>query len=411
MEQHYIVSIKMPALWTRLFFVYVSIATFLGGVLSLRTMNSYVVSEWLLNYQGGFVRRGLAGQLLLTLAHTLHVPVVRLAPIIPLSCYAVIIFSIYKLVRDLQPRFWLAACLVSPAFISFQIFHLNAGYRKELVFLAILTALASHLHRFSRRPILLCGALCVALPAAVLSSEIAVFYMPYVVAILMLSYKNVKSVVIICLLPLLFATLAAAVSARHPGDAKAAYQICESLGYPVTSNTPSVCTDGAAGFLMKTAADAHAHTLSDMSTYHYWRVFPLFGLFALVPLVGLSLTSAVHRTSLFTVWAAGLVSLLCSFVLFAYAVDWGRWISIHIMCLTVLLIVASKVSFPDYALFNSPVVTLKPSPSKVILLAVYGLCWALPCNLDGSPIRLGYMGRVVQVIHAHHEHLALTAGN
>jgi hypothetical protein len=55
-------ALRASRTWINIFFIYVAIVTFANGLIVERVSRNWILSNWLLNYQGGFVRRGLPGE-------------------------------------------------------------------------------------------------------------------------------------------------------------------------------------------------------------------------------------------------------------------------------------------------------------------------------------------------------------
>jgi hypothetical protein len=100
--------------------------------------DSFAVSEWLINYAGGFVRRGLGGATILWLASALNEsPRVVLFAIL-LVCYAIIFASVAAMMLRLRDANYLELLLaISPFATLFPLLHKVAGQRKEVLILAL----------------------------------------------------------------------------------------------------------------------------------------------------------------------------------------------------------------------------------------------------------------------------------
>jgi hypothetical protein len=100
--------------------------------------DSFTVSEWLINYAGGFVRRGLGGATILWLATlTNESPRVVLFAIL-VACYAVIFASVAIMVLRLRQATYLELLLaISPFAALFPVLHKVAAQRKEVLLLAL----------------------------------------------------------------------------------------------------------------------------------------------------------------------------------------------------------------------------------------------------------------------------------
>ena len=107
---------------------------------------SFLTGDWLINYAGGFVRRGLFGEIALRVGDLLHVSPVWIAFFVPAAAMlwlvAVVVRWFYQTDRD--PG-WLLL-LLSPTFLMFWVLTGKGILRKEVLAFAALALLigASH---------------------------------------------------------------------------------------------------------------------------------------------------------------------------------------------------------------------------------------------------------------------------
>ncbi len=124
----------------------------LGVLLVLTAINGYrsvVVDQhgfhlfdWLISYDGGFVRRGLTGEVLLGLDRFTFLDAPLTVFAVQLVAYALLLHGAYLLAVRSVPTAALVLMLVSPAVFTFQLFDVAGGYRKEVLALALV---AQHL--------------------------------------------------------------------------------------------------------------------------------------------------------------------------------------------------------------------------------------------------------------------------
>lgn len=95
--------------------------------------SSWVTGDWLINYENGFVRRGLFGNFLLYLDDYLGVNAIDFLVFFRISVY-VFIFLFFVLISFIKKINILDFCaFISPWSISFHIYWFSAGGRKEIV--------------------------------------------------------------------------------------------------------------------------------------------------------------------------------------------------------------------------------------------------------------------------------------
>lgn len=101
-------------------------------VLKHLSYQSWEISDWLINYEGGFVRRGLMGQLLWFMEQ-LHLFDVRVA--IAVICALSSVIVLYTLVRVFKEEGWAVLILPTGLFLGFTFFNLWA--RRDMLSLAM----------------------------------------------------------------------------------------------------------------------------------------------------------------------------------------------------------------------------------------------------------------------------------
>ena len=85
------------------------------GLHATGTMTQWILGDWLINYQGGFVRRGLMGQIIFFLSRWLHLSPLLIAVAVALFAYMLLYWSIWKLTANSSWRLWVIAAFISPA--------------------------------------------------------------------------------------------------------------------------------------------------------------------------------------------------------------------------------------------------------------------------------------------------------
>lgn len=356
----------------------------------VRTNRDWTLADWLINYQGGFIRRGLWGELFWHLGRWTHLPVALQAGLLWVVLSGVILLCFRSLLLASAAQLWVLAVLVSPATFAFSVLDYISGFRKELVLLALFAcfAVSAQRHWLSRRSevILLSILLCM----ATLGHESSVFFLPYFFAVLVAAGRTRKEALGTCAFPALFAFAAAAVSARHPGNQQAAERICSSLGYSLDKEpVGQVCSWGAIDYLRYSGAGAFRATLDRVHTNHYLALYGLWTLLALAPLAAGSLVlwRTEVRAQLKTCLTAFAVAWVICLPLFLLGLDWGRWVHIHICCMAGVLLMLSARTEALRAAATRPALR---SPvyrriAAAALLAVYAMCWSLPGSyLAGS---------------------------
>jgi len=98
----------------------------------LSTVNN-AMSEWVINYGGGFVRRGLIGELIFQISSISNLNLRDFFIIFQILSYFFYYALIYWLLKDLKKNFLISLAIFSPVFYSFGLYELEALGRKEIL--------------------------------------------------------------------------------------------------------------------------------------------------------------------------------------------------------------------------------------------------------------------------------------
>lgn len=326
------------------------------------------------------------------MAHLLHLSPSGVVVLLQILCYAVLFLVVFLLARrQSEWSVWMWALILSPATLGFHIIDHPGGYRKEILFFAGLALLLWMLRCGARDSVLILF-LTLWVPFTTLAHESTFFYCGYYAAALLLHVRSWKRTLKIFLLPFLLGTIALVAVSLHPGTPQMAAAVCNSL----KAEEPISCI-GAIQDLGKTRADAHADLLQALRQYNYWLVYGITGSLALLPIVVMVVQAVRSRKFRFdaqVIVVVAAITLLVSLPLYYYAMDWGRWIYMHIMSLFLLLLFVDWEHDGLELPFKN--MLLEPGfrrATAVVLLLLYSTVWTLP-HLPRYREYFGYCARV-----------------
>lgn len=331
--------------------------------------------DWLINYQGGFVRRGALGELLLKLSDLATLDLLWLLFTLQVAVYGLVIyFTCQMYVAVDRSREWVAV-LLSPAFLMFAFYDYLGGFRKEIIAFAAFAILA-YGYATLRLNKLALGAVLGLFTLGSLSHELVALTCPFFLYLTYLSRKKGLISLPVARVSycwyLGFSVLSLWFGLRFYGDVSVAKMICQSL----------VLRDIGANICLGSI---------DSLSIHYnegvWAKIPHF-LWVYLPVFALSLTPILVSDWLkkdpLSKWIVllGFVALL---PLFAVAYDWGRWIHIYLFFVTLLLLAQSC-----HVQIVMPVL-----PRSV--LTFYLTLWMIPTLYASGNTTNGLLWRVVGV--------------
>jgi len=276
---------------------------------------TYRVGDWVINYAGGFVRRGLFGQLL-TAAPTGEAALWALFWF-QVACYAAVLAFLLGFLHRSGWAWPAVALACGPAALPFIGWDTGGGWRKEIIGFAAIVLLAWARTAATRLQVVLTVVAVLLFGLAMFSWEASVFAVPVMLHLLRRDARwfELRGWPSASILGLALVGGVASVLAR--GSQRVAWAVCGS----VTSQgmNPKLC-GGAIDRLAETPAEAIEQVVLRFPLYWgYVLLLPL----ALLPV----LTTPWLRRN----WPVFAATAALVAPLFALGEDWGRWVHLLAM--------------------------------------------------------------------------------
>ena len=364
-----------------IYFALLAAAVAVYLVHDLRQPNGWSLAEWLINYRGGFVRRGLVGEGLWRIAAMTHLSVFALAAALEWLAYAMTLWGVWRLSRGVRWSWAWVALLLSPATLVLPVLDPPDAVKKEFLLFAGMAWMIGALLRGRWRGWEIALALTVFTQVMVLTQEASLVTLPYVFTAVLIAEADTRLALRRIAVPVVLLLPSAWMVAAHAGSAETAQAVCVSLGGTWPGEAGSLCS-GAIAWLAKTPRDAANEVASRALAHHYFALYVPCLLLAMLPIV-LVLRKVRGREVRWVLAASGLAWVL-SFALFRVGVDWGRWIEMHCVCMMLLLMMIDRDG-REHA--------LAWSARKALAVALYVTCWTMPA-VKSFGNRLGYPGLV-----------------
>jgi len=367
------------------------------AVESVKIRNPYFIGDWLINYQGGFIRRGLPGEIIFWAAKAIHVQPAWFVFAVTVCFYLLFQIFVFRMTRTLHWTYALIALMVSPATLAFEYLNPAVGLRKEVLLFLTLSWIVSSTRIRHMNLGALSAVLTVASVVMVLSHESLLFYFPYIVAGLIVRFNDFRKALQAAVVPAIGTGLAAIEVVLHPGNHRIAAQVCSSIGgqlepFGVFDGKP--CS-GAIVWLEETLPQAHALTWQYVRSFHFYRAYSVLAVLAFVPVLLLLrriYARSSERLAFHAVVGSALASMLATVVLFYGAMDWGRWIHIHAVCLMLLLMSLFRdQEVRDKEEHTTPSIA-RPIGRRMMVAAMifaYATLWTLPVTRTADTPILG----------------------
>ena len=297
---------------------------FMSKVYQLNVNNS--MSEWLINYQGGFGRRGLLGELFTQLSLIFDYPIRKLILYFLYVIFISYYLLIYLFFRNIKTNYIIIISLLSPLFILSPLAELEALGRKDILiplFFLFYCNLYNRLNLFGLSLILL-----LFYTILLLTHEVSIFYLPFFY--LLLTFKieklTIYKIITIIFVSLIFFFIIYILSnsAHSPEAIKI---MCERMKNILNDK----CGMGA--YVLNRSLKHNIAELGGLNYIHLIRNFSIFilGYSALIILIqNLKLNKSKNNilNKFFNLKLLIFLTFLPTLIPFTIAVDWGRWFNL-----------------------------------------------------------------------------------
>ncbi len=319
------------------FIVFLSTFSLLKVFNNAVNLDTYEYGEWLINYQSGFIRRGLSGEIIFQLSKIFNSNL-QLAYFVILSIICLMFYRLnYILLKNIKFNFFTILVLFSPLLYFFFIIINGVGIRKEiLLFLFYLWYLISISSKnFNKNSL---WKFIFIFPILLFIHEGIFFYLPYILIPIFLVKKKVeyKNFIPHFFVLIFISTISMIILFFFRGSEKSVYEICQSL----INYTPIGCLERGPIFALKDNLLRDPSNNSMLffyfkASYMSWTGYLTYIIYSFIPLI-LLFKFAKIKNKIFYILIYFLI-IVFSFPLFHVAEDWSRWFSIHIH-LTVFLL-------------------------------------------------------------------------
>jgi hypothetical protein len=313
------------------FFLFYLLFLFIFGLIFLydkhNAGNNWTMSEWLINYQGGFTRRGLLGDIAFNLAIFFNLKIRFVIFLLQATSYLIFLIVIYNFLKDIKINFLSKLAIYTPIFLLFPLAEIESLVRKEtLIFILFIFFLNLASKKFERK---YCNFyIFFIFPISFLIWEPIIFLFPIIFFILYL--KNYQKNVLKTFLKIFFISLPSIIifffTILTQLSEIGHHKMCQSLMINFKENC------GMSLSMLKSKSSIIQQFTDVMPLYkieYFIRYF--FILFiGFLPLLILSCNSNFTNTKIkiinyFKSFFSVLILLLCLVpIFFAAMLDWGR---------------------------------------------------------------------------------------
>jgi hypothetical protein len=293
--------------------------------------SGWAIGDWLINYETGLTRRGLAGAIISYIARVFELQLNWIVLSIQALTLLGFVGLFINMLRAKVLIFWYVVACCSPGFfLLFTYYDGMAIGRKEvllyLTFISWLYVCAANTHSTVKTLTFSIIFFCLTL-----AHEAFFFYAPYFCMAAWLADGPVNKRLPLALMLSSFAAVLLTFFLFKTADPTASCNGLIALGA-----LPEVCV----GILSAGPPDPVLLARYYFDTFDRAALLNLFVIFAVVllPAYLIVQSSSVKKVNKYRC-LGGIFLLICfSFPLFVFAIDWGRWISMHVTLSTLMLL-------------------------------------------------------------------------
>ena len=335
--------------------------------------NNYVewtISEWLINYQGGFTRRGLIGEIVFQISKLSSLTIRETILTFQITTYLLYFYLLYKFLKDTNNNILFIFAIFSPLFVIYPIAEVEVLGRKEIFiyvsFLLVVNIFSikniQNRHYFYFSIILMISCLI---------WEGFVIYISYFIFILILKNnlvlnKSFLTKLLISLIPLLISFYFVFF---HRLDENGLKMMCQSinecygaisyLNRSLSSNISEVTSKFQISFLIR---------------YILVLIIGFFPLFLLIKNSKLNYKQKFKNDYFYLIFF--IIIFTPSLIFYYIAQDWGRWVSISYTLSLLTYVYSLKNNFIvinfdriNYSIFRKKFVV-------IFLFIIFAFGWA-----------------------------------
>jgi len=350
---------------------------------------TYQFDSWMSNYQGGFVRRGIPGEIFYQIHNLLDIHLGWMIFIFVCFLYILFYFVFFLLIDRIKLDRIIIFAIFSPLSFYFPILNSKATGHKEIIFLLLLSVLCYFIPKIKKNE-----AKYIIIFISIfsgLSHEGLLFYSIYLIIpyLLFFNFKSYKEILfnitpIVLIILLLFST-----NYYFRGSEKHVVDICNSLKVFVNTQCQ---TSGQIAHLGLSLEGYASQKISEHWYHDYFKIYgigfilgflPLFILFYKMKLSNFSFCFSRINSLNFLFFP-----LIMTFPIYLIGADWGRYLYISYTSSLIILIfcLSNNICFIEEKI--KPIKNNIYSKSLfIIAILFYGFGWSVPvcCEKNFKP--------------------------
>ena len=338
-------------------------------------------SDWLINYQGGFTRRGLFGEILFILHKVSGLGLDLILYLGVTAMYFVFFLFLYKILKKSDLNFLNTLILFSPLSFTYLALNKTLAGRKEILLFFLLVVFFYNLKNIKFENIKYW--IIFILTVSSLTHFGFIFYSPFLILSFIYLYPEKKfKDLFIQILPILFSGLLIVLFTFYSTiySKPEIFEICESIKNFV-KNCP---TETYIDVLNYSISDIRAINISYAGNYYFIK-YLIYFILSFTPitiaLINLRNNKNYKIKKLFIFLS---ISIICTIPVFYLGVDYGRYLNWQYMFVLLLYLHLINFKFLKQDNKNYFFDSKIPKQMLYVIIFIYGFTWSVPHCCDKS---------------------------
>lgn len=292
--------------------------------------NDSSISEWLINYQGGFTRRGLGGELAIFISKNFNFELRVSILILQIFFHISYLILLFFLIKNMSLNYAQIFAIFTPIFIIYPLAEIEVLGRKEMI-LFLVFLISIFLSNPKLQPKYLNLFCLISLPILCLLWEQVVLYFPYFAVLIIFrnKLKDIKRVFYLNFIIFAPSIIVFLIIWFNPLSIDGKEVMCEFL----ENNFSEKCYMSANLLIKNTIYFSTIEVVHSNANFSHYLRYILIFLIGFMPLNLLILKNKFLYKKNFLSKNLNLYSLFFALyfpaiLLFIFGYDWGRWINI-----------------------------------------------------------------------------------
>jgi hypothetical protein len=303
--------------------------------------HTFMTADWLINYNHGFIKRGLMGSVFISISRDKEI-LLDVISFTLILIYLLIFYLINNTYHSRRQNFISLVLIFSPATFLFPIYDSQGSFRKEILGLLSVLILSGFIKSTKKNMIKFLSAFTYLI--AIFSHSVNVFFITTIFAILYKFYKSRKIFdYLLFTVPLfLYLSMYLIFSSSEQQLYLIRDNLCNDLWIIGLDN---LCGFGSFDFLVWDINANYLIVQNYIINENRSQYILYFGLFIISFIPYLNDRYAIKNFGYYFLISVSF------FPLFIYALDWGRWLYLISLCCLVFYLLSDKSVYSNRLIF------------------------------------------------------------